>query len=158
MRATTLGKAASIMRGRLLSGKPNLPVHEVNFAKFRALKSHQIYVYTKQSKWEKQLAAIQKVRPIAIVIPTHLSARGVPASVAIIRTKDPYAAYWKMALWNWKQMNPKVIGITGSAGKSTTTAMVASILHQHYQMVRTDGNLNTFTFPISLYALGQTPD
>nr|WP_275402115.1 Mur ligase family protein [Shimazuella alba] len=55
-------------------------------------------------------------------------------------------------------MNPKVIGITGSAGKSTTTAMVASILHQHYQMVRTDGNLNTFTFPISLYALGQTPD
>ncbi|WP_028777336.1 Mur ligase family protein [Shimazuella kribbensis] len=148
MRATTLGKAVVIMKGRLLSGKPNLPVHEINFARFRALKSHQLYVYTKQSKWEKQLAAIQHTKPIGVVIPNQLDARGIPASVAIIRAKDPYAAYWKMALWNWKQMNPKVIGITGSAGKSTTTAMVASILRQHYRMVRTDGNLNTFAFPI----------
>lgn len=148
MRATTLGKAVQIMKGRLLSGKPNLPVHEINFARFRALKSHQIYIYTKQSKWNKQLAAIQQVRPIAIVIPNHLSAKGVPASVAIIRTNDPYAAYWKIALWNWKQFHPKVVGITGSAGKSTTTAMVASILRQHFRMVRTDGNLNTLTFTI----------
>jgi UDP-N-acetylmuramoyl-tripeptide--D-alanyl-D-alanine ligase len=146
VRSTTLGKVANIMKGKLLSGKPNLPVHEINFARFRALKSHQIYVYTKQSKWEKQLAAIQQVRPIAVVIPTHLSAKGIPVHVAIIRTKDPYAAYWKIALWNWKQFRPKVIGITGSAGKSTTTAMVASILRHHYRMVRTDGNLNTLTF------------
>jgi UDP-N-acetylmuramoyl-tripeptide--D-alanyl-D-alanine ligase len=150
VRATTLEKAVNIMKGRLMSGKPRLPVHEINFARFRALKSHQLYVYTKQSKWEKQLKAIQQMKPIGVVIPNHLDARGIPASVAIIRAKDPYAAYWKMALWNWRQMNPKVIGITGSAGKSTTTAMVASILRQHYRMVRTDGNLNTFTFPIYL--------
>nr|WP_255724630.1 UDP-N-acetylmuramoyl-tripeptide--D-alanyl-D-alanine ligase [Shimazuella soli] len=134
------------MKGKLLSGKPNLPIHEINFARFRSLKSHQIYICTKHSKWEKQLAAIQKVRPVAVVIPNHLSAKGIPASVAIIRVKDPYAAYWKMALWNWKQFHPKVIGITGSAGKSTTTAMVASILRQHFRMVHTEGNLNTFSF------------
>jgi UDP-N-acetylmuramoyl-tripeptide--D-alanyl-D-alanine ligase len=155
VKATTLGKAAIIMKSRLLSGKPNLPVHEINFARFRALKSHQIYVYTRQSKWEKQLAAIQKNRPIAVVIPNHLDAKGIPSSVAIIRAKDPYAAYWKIALWNWKQMNPKVIGITGSAGKSTTTAMVTSILRNHFRMIRTDGNLNTLSFPCYLYAIIQ---
>jgi UDP-N-acetylmuramoyl-tripeptide--D-alanyl-D-alanine ligase len=121
-------------------------VHEVNFARFRGLKSHQVYIYSKQTKWEKQLAAIRKVRPLAIVIPEHLKSHGIPPSVAIIRTKDPFTAYWKIALWNWAQMNPKVIGITGSAGKSTTTAMVASILKNHYRMVRTDDNLNTLSF------------
>ncbi len=146
MIATTLGKAAAIMNGRLLSGKQSLPVHEVNFARYQKLKSHQVYVYTKQSKWEKQLAAIRQVRPLAVVLPNHLDARGIPPNVAIIRVKDAFAAYWKIALWNWGHMNPKVVGITGSAGKSTTTAMVSSILKHQYHMVRTEGNLNTLTF------------
>jgi UDP-N-acetylmuramoyl-tripeptide--D-alanyl-D-alanine ligase len=134
------------MQAKLLSGRPHLPVHEVNFARFRNLQSHHVYIYTKQSKWENQLAAIQRVKPLAVVIPYHLSAKGIPANVAIMRTTDPYAAYWKLALWNWRQMNPKVIGITGSAGKSTTTAMVAAILRNHFRMVRTQGNLNTWSF------------
>ena len=146
MKATTLGKAAAIMNGRLLSGKQSLPVHEVNFARYRKLKSHQVYVYTKQSKWEKQLTEIRKIRPLAVVLPTDLDAHGIPPNVAIIRVKDTFAAYWKIALWNWGQTKPKVIGITGSAGKSTTTAMVTSILKNQYRNSIYEGNLNTLTF------------
>lgn len=146
MKVTTLGKAAAIMNGRLLSGRQSLPVNEINFARYQKLKSHQVYVYTKQTKWTKQLTAIRQVKPTAVVIPFHLHANGIPQDVAIIRVKDPYAAYWKIALWNWSHMSPKVIGITGSAGKSTTTAMVASILKRQYRMVRTEGNLNTLSF------------
>lgn len=39
-----------------------------------------------------------------------------------------------------------MIGITGSAGKTTTTEMVASILKYRAPMVKTHRNLNTFSF------------
>lgn len=106
-----------------------------------------MYFYTRKIRWhEKQLPSIQRICPLAVVLPEHLSARGIPAGTSIIRVKDAYQAFFKAGLWNWKQCPARVIGITGSAGKSTTTEMVASILKYRWPMVKTHRNLNTFSF------------
>ena len=147
MRPIRLNKLAQIMGGRLTTGSPSKIIQSLNFGNPKQLRPHQVYFYSRKVRWhEKQLPAIQNVRPLAVVLPDHLPARNIPAGTAIIRVKDAYQAFFKAGLWNWKQCPARVIGITGSAGKSTTTEMVASILKYRWPMVKTQGNLNTFSF------------
>jgi len=46
------------------------------------------------------------------------------------------AAYWR------SQLNIKVIGITGSVGKSTTKEMIAEVLSRKYKTLKNEGNYN----------------
>lgn len=46
------------------------------------------------------------------------------------------ASYWR------RQLDVKVIGITGSVGKSTTKELVAAVLGQRYSTLKNSGNLN----------------
>ena len=146
MKTITLGKLAEIMAGRLVNGNRQTLIQNLNYGKPKALKPDQVYIYKKSVKWEKQLTAIRNVQPKAIVIPHHLSKQRFPSACAIILVQDPYQAFFRAALWNWRQIRPRVIGVTGSAGKSTTLSMIASILKRRWSMVTTQGNLNTFTF------------
>ncbi|MGA8943235.1 MAG: UDP-N-acetylmuramoyl-tripeptide--D-alanyl-D-alanine ligase [Thermoactinomyces sp.] len=146
MKAITLQKLAGIMGGRLTTGSPTQMVQMLNFGNPKQLKPHQVYFYSRKVRYEKQLGAIRRIRPVAVVLPAHISAAQIPPGTSIIRVNDAYQAFWKAGLWNWKKCPARVIAITGSAGKSTTTEMVASILKYRWPMVKTQGNLNTYSF------------
>lgn len=60
------------------------------------------------------------------------------------------AAYWR------QQLDVRVIGITGSVGKSTTKELVAEVLSQRYPTVKNPGNLNNeIGLPLSLLQVKQ---
>gem|GEM_PF-310314 len=145
-KAVTLGNLARIIGGNLIRGDRSLWLKTANFGKPKYLRSDQIYFYTKKKSWNQQLDAIRRVRPKALVLPRSLSHHQIPPSVGLVTVEDTFAAFWRLALWNWKQCSPRVIGITGSAGKSTTTEMTASILKRKWSMIKTQGNLNTYSF------------
>jgi len=46
------------------------------------------------------------------------------------------AAHWR------SQFDPRVVGITGSVGKSTSKEMIAAVLRQRYRTLKNPGNLN----------------
>ena len=46
------------------------------------------------------------------------------------------AAHWR------SQFNPRIVGITGSVGKSTSKEMIATVLQQRYPTLKNPGNLN----------------
>ena len=49
-----------------------------------------------------------------------------------------------------------VIGITGSVGKTTTKDMVAAVLEQKYQVLKTEGNFNDeLGLPLTLFRLNR---
>lgn len=48
----------------------------------------------------------------------------------------------KLAAYHRKQMNLKVIGITGTNGKTTTKELIAAILREKYKIIYTQGNFN----------------
>ncbi|MGI6473873.1 MAG: hypothetical protein ACOX0J_06140 [Thermoactinomyces vulgaris] len=80
MKAIQLNKLAQIMGGRLTAGSPSKIVQSLNFGNPKQLKPHQVYFYTRKIRWhEKQLPAIQRIRPLAVVLPAHLSCPGNPA-------------------------------------------------------------------------------
>lgn len=60
------------------------------------------------------------------------------------------ARFWR------RKLETKVIGITGSVGKSTTKEVVAEVLGQHYRTLKTHGNLNNeIGLPLMLLSLSE---
>lgn len=58
------------------------------------------------------------------------------------------AAYYRM------QYPVKVIGVTGSVGKTTTKEILASVLSEHYHILKTQGNFNNeIGVPLTLFGL-----
>ncbi len=72
-----------------------------------------------------------------------------------LRVDDSLAALQKIArLWR-RKLPVRVIGITGSVGKSTTKEVVAQVLSQRYRTLRNPGNLNNeIGLPLTILRLG----
>lgn len=59
-----------------------------------------------------------------------------------ILVEDSLAALKNIAKWYRMQLGIKVVGITGSVGKTSTKEFVASVLAQKYSVIKTEGNFN----------------
>lgn len=59
-----------------------------------------------------------------------------------IVVKDSFTAIRMLAKYYRSQISIKVVGIVGSVGKTSTKELVASVLDAHYEVLRTEGNLN----------------
>ena len=65
-----------------------------------------------------------------------------PTNFPVILVSDTEEALKQFAAWYLKQVTPKVVGITGSNGKTTTKDMTAAVLKTKYKTHKTAGNLN----------------
>jgi UDP-N-acetylmuramoyl-tripeptide--D-alanyl-D-alanine ligase len=65
-----------------------------------------------------------------------------PTHLPIVIVEDCLAALQELAREYRKQLAVKVVGITGSNGKTTTKDMTASILATTYKVQKTEGNYN----------------
>lgn len=65
-----------------------------------------------------------------------------PADLPSIEVEDPLAALQKLAKYYLDKINPKVVAITGSNGKTTTKDMTAAILATEFNVVKTEANFN----------------
>ncbi len=75
--------------------------------------------------------------------------------VAVVRVADTLKGLQALATW-WRSRFPalKVIGITGSIGKTSTKEYAAAVLSECYTVLRSEGNLNSQTgLPLSVLRL-----
>lgn len=78
-----------------------------------------------------------------------------PQQPFCLRVEDSLAALQKIAGFWRNRMEARVIGITGSVGKSTTKELVSEVLSQRYRTLKTIGNLNNeIGLPLTLLRLG----
>jgi UDP-N-acetylmuramoyl-tripeptide--D-alanyl-D-alanine ligase len=77
----------------------------------------------------------------------------------IIRVPDVMQAMQKAAAY-WRQViGPRVIGITGSVGKTTTKEVVAAVLEQRYSVLRSVGSHNNeIGLPLTILSLDSSID
>ncbi len=61
---------------------------------------------------------------------------------AYILVKDSFQALKDMAGFYRESLDIKVVGITGSVGKTSTKEFIASVLATHYKVLKTEGNFN----------------
>jgi UDP-N-acetylmuramoyl-tripeptide--D-alanyl-D-alanine ligase len=72
-----------------------------------------------------------------------------------LRVDNTVAALQQIARFWRRKLNLRVIGVTGSVGKSTTKEMVAEVLGTRYRTLKSPGNLNNeIGLPLTILKLG----
>jgi UDP-N-acetylmuramoyl-tripeptide--D-alanyl-D-alanine ligase len=93
---------------------------------------------------------------VAAVVSDAQSARFVDNSIRrrLLLVDDPLAALQRLASSVRRHWGKRVIGITGSAGKTTTKEAVAQVLASRFRIRKSAGNLNNhFGLPLQLLKL-----
>ncbi len=79
----------------------------------------------------------------AVVRRGALAPSGIPAGAAVLEVDDPLDALSCIAAgWRQSMAQAKVVGVTGSAGKTSTKELCANVLSRLGPTVRTAGNFN----------------
>ena len=63
-------------------------------------------------------------------------------NIAYIRVADSFSALRKLAAFYRMQLDVKVVGVTGSVGKTSTKEMIAAVLGTKYKVLKTEKNYN----------------
>jgi UDP-N-acetylmuramoyl-tripeptide--D-alanyl-D-alanine ligase len=78
----------------------------------------------------------------------------IPSGIAEVLVPNTWDALFALAAFVLNRVKPMVVAVTGSNGKTSTKEMVAAILAEHFNVLRTQGNLNTETgVPLTLLSL-----
>lgn len=67
---------------------------------------------------------------------------GKPDNIAVLEVENPLNSMQKLAQYYLNKVNPTVVGITGSNGKTTTKDMVAAVLAKRFNVHKTAVNFN----------------
>jgi UDP-N-acetylmuramoyl-tripeptide--D-alanyl-D-alanine ligase len=78
-----------------------------------------------------------------LVAPEHAEAAKCAAPGALIAADEPLAALGSLARAWRRELGARVVGITGSTGKTSTKDLLAAMLAPHLRAVATHANLNT---------------
>ncbi len=101
------------------------------------------------------LADVQRAGAVAAIVEKKNDALSLPQ----LQVKDCVQALGKIACLNRNLFSGKIIGLTGSAGKTTTKEMIAAILVQQGKPLITQGNLNNHLgVPLTLLSLSPEHD
>ncbi len=75
----------------------------------------------------------------------------------VIRVNDTLSALQDLARFHRQRLSVRVVGITGTNGKSTTKEMIASIAETTFKTLKTRGNLNNHIgLPLNVLELDKT--
>ena len=78
-----------------------------------------------------------------------------PDAPALVRVKDTTRALQDLGAHARRARPLRVVGITGSAGKTTAKEMTAAVLGRRFRVLKSEGNLNnTYGLPLMLLRLG----
>ena len=79
----------------------------------------------------------------------------LPQEVSFFQVGDTLAALQRLAAYWRGKHRVKMVGITGSVGKTTCKELTAAVLSSRYQVLKSEANLNTeIGLPLTLLQLG----
>jgi UDP-N-acetylmuramoyl-tripeptide--D-alanyl-D-alanine ligase len=99
--------------------------------------------------------ALSRGAPAAMVSDEWLASEdGKKCKGFLLAVRDTLDAFQELGRYNRIRVNPRVIAVTGSNGKTTTKDMIAAVSSTKYRTARTEGNYNNqFGVPITLLQL-----
>ena len=133
----TLGQAAAWCGGRVSEKYKDIAFFGANFDT-RRLAAGELFVALKGQRNGHDFARAAIDLGAAAVLASEPLEENIPAIYAddTLSALQSIAAAWR------ERLHCKVIGITGSVGKTTTKEMVAAVLEQRYRTVKTVQNFN----------------
>ena len=123
----------------------------------RTLKPGDLFFAVKGPRFDGHdfvTAAMEKGAAGAVI--EHGRTGTATAAFGIVRVASTTGALAQLALAVRRLWGRPIIGVTGSAGKTTTKEMIAAVLSRKYNVLRSIGNLNNeFGLPLCLLRVQQ---
>ncbi len=117
----------------------------------REVLANYLFVATKGAKVDGHSYIPQALEKGALAV---LVEKKPETECSYILVKDSFQALKDMAAFYRDQLSCKVIGITGSVGKTSTKEMIAGVLSAKYKVQKTQGNFNNEVgVPLTLFTI-----
>jgi|YelNatPaOPRAMG01_1025707.scaffolds.fasta_scaffold00657_13 UDP-N-acetylmuramoyl-tripeptide--D-alanyl-D-alanine ligase len=151
----TLEKIAEICSGRI-HGTSRGSISSVVLDS-RKVEKGDLFICLKGERTDGHLyldQAFQRGALAALVerVPAHPS-----ENWTLIQVESTFRALFDLASYWRSQFHPIVIGITGTVGKTTTKEMTAALLSKAFNLLKSEGNLNTeLGVPLTLLKLRES--
>lgn len=141
MDATTLQAIAAACGGALLCGDGAAMVTKVS-KDTRTLQAGDLYWALEGENFDGHtfVTAAAAAGAAGAVVAREVAA--APAGFALIRVENTESALHRLAAWYRGKLAARVIGLTGSNGKTSTKDFTASVAGTRFTVNKTDGNLN----------------
>ena len=148
-----------ITNGKILCGDEKIPCnHFVRDS--REVKEGDVYVALKGEKFDGNdfcLDAIDNGAKVCIVskdITAEENDEIKKSNVTIIQVLNTLKALQEIATYKRMQYNIPVVAVTGSVGKTSTKDLIASVVSQKYNTLKTKGNYNNeIGLPLTILGL-----
>ncbi|XEC96867.1 UDP-N-acetylmuramoyl-tripeptide--D-alanyl-D-alanine ligase [Paenibacillus tarimensis] len=160
---TTIGELARMCGGVLSSGEPTAADRRIAGVSTDSRKLHadQLFIPLIGKRFDgHEYAAVARVNGAAAAL--WQADRPVPDALRdwpLIIVDDTLAALQRLAAAYRQQLPVRIVGITGSNGKTTTKDMVAAVLATVFRVHKTAGNLNNHIgLPLTLLEMDETTE
>jgi UDP-N-acetylmuramoyl-tripeptide--D-alanyl-D-alanine ligase len=142
MDACSLQQIAEFARAKVEGGNREAVIERIS-TDSRTIKPGELFVALRGENFDAHDFLGQVVeRGAAGAIVSQNAPSNLPAQFAILRATDTLDAYQTLAANYRKSLPLKVLGITGSNGKTSTKDFAASILGRAFRVTKTEGNFN----------------
>jgi len=136
--------------GGVLEGPANVKVRGYSIDS-RTLKPGEVFFAIKGPRFDGHQFVQQASEKKAAVAVVEQSAGVKPAAIALIRVSSTIEALQNIARDVRRRWGMPIVGVTGSAGKTTTKETIAAVLGKKFTVLRSVGNLNNeFGLPLCL--------
>ena len=136
----TLTQMEKIVGGTILRGNTTTRITSVGYMDSRRMGCGKAFIIGMKNCEHFDINNITKA--CSVVIATEKWKDKVSSRSAFIEIASPRDALWAITAWQRSKTKAEVIGITGSAGKTTTKEMIASVLSEKYRTIKSIGNYN----------------
>ena len=141
MDSTALDVIASWTEGSLVAGSPSGTISTV-CTDSRTLKAGDCFLALRGDKFDGHSFVAEAARRGAAAAIVEEMPAELVSGFAVIQVRDTLRALQQLAA-NYRRTLPiQVIGVTGSNGKTSTKDATACVLAEHFQVTKTEGNLN----------------
>lgn len=137
--AADLAKACG---GEIVHGNPDTPFEFVDTDSRTARKNSLFWALDGPRYRGEDFAADAFAKGATGIACERRPVSGVSSDGVIILVKDTLRAYGDVANWWRRKVAPKVVAVSGSAGKTTTKEMLAHLCRGTMNVLHTTGNLN----------------
>ena len=142
MEALSVKEIVMAVGGVLLSGDENIKITSVS-TNSRELDEGALFVPIIGERVDGHRFIPGAIETGAKAVFTVYVPEELNKGAAYIKVDNTLAALQRLAGYYRNMFNIPVVGITGSVGKTTTKEMIAAVLATSYQVVKTQGNMNS---------------
>jgi len=158
MKVWSLGEIVKLTDGVLLQGKESTQVQRVVFDSRAATPGCLFVPIIGERVDGHKFITDAAGRGAVATLAGHTWLQNNPLpSIDTIEVDLPVTALQRWAYRYLQTLRARVVGVTGSSGKTTTKEMIAAVMQAKYNVLRNEGNLNT-EIGLPLTVVGALPE